>query len=99
MADHTKVQIVQRNLHPHTNTVQALTITVGYGDGVEVEAMILLKPGALPNDEKTFEKRSSGWAEPWCSPRTHPLELSASDAATGSVSRFCLQQTTGCAWT
>ena len=46
MADHTftKVRIVQRHLHPHTNTVQALTIAVGYGDGVEVEATISLRP-------------------------------------------------------
>jgi hypothetical protein len=52
MADHTKVHIVQRHLRPCTSTVHALTIPVGYGDGVEVETMFLLKPGALPNDEK-----------------------------------------------
>jgi hypothetical protein len=56
MADQAtcKVHIVQRNLHPHTNAVQALTITVQYGDGVEAEATILLRPGAVPNDEKNI---------------------------------------------
>jgi hypothetical protein len=58
MADHTftKVRIVQRHLHPHTNTVQALTIAVSYGDGVEVEATILLRPGVLPNDENSIRE-------------------------------------------
>jgi hypothetical protein len=54
MADYTKVNIVQRHLHPYTSTVHALTISVGYGDGVEVEATILLKSGALPNDDKSI---------------------------------------------
>ena len=58
MADHTftQVRIVQRHLHPHTNTVQALTIAVGYGDGVEVEATTLLRPGVLPNDENSIRE-------------------------------------------
>jgi hypothetical protein len=56
MSDHTKVLIVQRHLHPHTNTVQAPSIKVGYGDEVEVEATILLKPGALTNDENSIRK-------------------------------------------
>jgi hypothetical protein len=51
MTDPTKVHIVQRHLHPDTSTVCALTISVGYGDDVELEATILLKPGALANDE------------------------------------------------
>jgi|HubBroStandDraft_6_1064221.scaffolds.fasta_scaffold117064_3 hypothetical protein len=49
-----KVHIVQRNLHPHTNAIQALTISTNYGDGVEAEATILLRPGAVPNDEKSI---------------------------------------------
>jgi hypothetical protein len=56
MSDHTKVHIVQRHLHPHTNTVQALSIKVGYGDEVEVEATILLKPGALANDNNSIRE-------------------------------------------
>jgi hypothetical protein len=54
MTDPTKVHIIQRHVHPDTSTVHALTISVGYGDGVEVEATIPLKPGALPNDEKSI---------------------------------------------
>jgi hypothetical protein len=57
MADQApKVHIVQRNLHPHTNAVQALTITVHYGNDVEAEATILLRPGAVPNDEKNIRQ-------------------------------------------
>jgi hypothetical protein len=55
VAGNSKVQIVQRNLHPHTNSVQALTIIAHYGDGVEAEATILLRPGAVPNDEKNIQ--------------------------------------------
>jgi hypothetical protein len=54
MSDHTKVHIVQRDLHPDTNTVQALSIKVRYGDQVEVEATITVKPGALINDENSI---------------------------------------------
>jgi hypothetical protein len=56
MSDHTKVHIVQRDLHPRTNTVQALSINVHYGDEVEVQATISLKPGALPNDENSIRE-------------------------------------------
>ena len=50
------VRIVQRNIHPHANTISGLTITASYGDGAEVEASILLRPGAIPNDEKNIRE-------------------------------------------
>jgi hypothetical protein len=50
------VQIVQRNLDPRTNAVQSLTITVHYGDGAEAEATILLRPGVVPNEDKSIRQ-------------------------------------------
>lgn len=52
MAD--QVQIVQRNLDPRTQALQALTITVTYGDGIQADATILLKPGLVPNKDQNI---------------------------------------------
>jgi hypothetical protein len=51
-----RVKILQRNVHPHpqTNALQALTLSAHYADGVEAEATILLRPGAVPNDDKSI---------------------------------------------
>jgi hypothetical protein len=50
------IRIIERNLHPHTGAVQALTIAVAYGDGVEAEATILLRPGVVLNDENSIRE-------------------------------------------
>lgn len=48
------VKIVQRNQDVRTQALTALTITVHYGDGVEANATILLRPGVVANDEKNI---------------------------------------------
>jgi hypothetical protein len=50
------VRIAQRSLDPHTNAVQSLTIAVTYGDGVQMEATILLRPRAIPNEESSIRR-------------------------------------------
>ena len=56
MTTQPTIHIVDRSLHPHTNAIQGLTITVAYGDGAQVEASILLRPGAVPNDENSIRE-------------------------------------------
>ena len=51
MTTQPTIRIVQRSMHPHSTALQTLTITVAYGEGAEMEATILLRPGAVPNDE------------------------------------------------
>lgn len=50
------IRIVQRSTHPHTDAVQSLTITVHYGEGSQAEATILLRPGAVPNEDKSIRQ-------------------------------------------
>jgi hypothetical protein len=60
MTTQQTIHIADRSLHPHTNALQAMTVTVTYGDGAEVKATVLLRPGTVPNDEisirQEFEK-------------------------------------------
>jgi hypothetical protein len=50
------IHIVDRNLHPHTNALQGMTVTATYGDGAEVKATILLRPGTVPNYETSIKQ-------------------------------------------
>jgi hypothetical protein len=54
MAD--AIHIVQKSLHPQTKAIETITITVRYGDHSEAEATILVRPGALPNDDKSIRR-------------------------------------------
>lgn len=54
MAD--TIRIVQRSLHPRTNAVQSLTITVQYGNGSQLEATVLLRPDAVPNEDTSIRQ-------------------------------------------
>jgi hypothetical protein len=77
MGSQPTIRIVQRSTHPHTGALQSLTITIPYGEGTEAEATLLLRPGALPNNEQSIREEIE---------RLGSALMSASRAANGITS-------------